>query len=155
MSTFSNLNKKLYWFVDNIASKPVSLSLFVIPIPIIGLLLEFYFFKTSFGRSGAVLVCVAVFCVFVNHFLSEELKHVQGVLQSVKIMGSTQEEISRNINPNIKGDLSQQLPVNLYHMLQASEKEFPKLNSAKDKLVKVEFLTASIGTLIWGFGDLI
>jgi len=77
------------------------------------------------------------------------------MLQSVIKLGRTPEEILRNMDPAITGDIRNMTASNLYLLLQAAEIETPKLTDAQDKLVKTEFLAGVFGTLIWGFGDLI
>ena len=154
MAVFANSNIKFPWFVKNIATNPIYLTMFFLPIPIIGLILEYYF-DTAFGRSGAVLVCIAIFCVYLNHFLSVESENVKSALQAVHKVGSTHQEILQKMNPAIQGEARTNGAINLYHLLQASQEELPKLTDAREKLVKVEFLAGFIGTLIWGFGDLV
>jgi|TARA_B110001469_G_C9620821_1_gene309392 hypothetical protein len=149
------LNIKFPWFVSNVASKPLYLALVIIPIPIIGLVLELYSFQSSFSRSGSLLVCVAIFSIYINHFLSIAESNTKGMLQSVIKLGRTPEEILRNMNPAITGDTRNITASNMYLLLKAAEIEIPRLTDAKDKLVKVEFLAGVLGTFIWGFGDLI
>jgi|SaaInlV_200m_DNA_4_1039719.scaffolds.fasta_scaffold18874_1 hypothetical protein len=154
MAVFSNSQIKFSWFVRNIATKPLYLFLFFIPIPLLGLGAEILF-DMAFARSGAVLVCVAIFCVYTNHFLSVEADNVKSAMQAASKVGSTQQEIFQRMNPVIQGEARIKGAANLYALLEASKEELPKLTDAKEKLVKVEFLAGVIGTLIWGFGDLI
>ena len=109
----------------------------------------------AFARSGSVLVCVAIFCVFINHFLSVEKDNVQSAMQAAHKVGSTQQEILQRMNPAIQGEARIKGAANLYALIEASKEEIPKLTDANEKLVKVEFLAGIFGTLIWGFGDLI
>jgi len=154
MGVFSNSQIKCAWFVRNIATKPLYLSMFFLPIPLAGLVGE-VFFDLAFSRSGSVLVCVAIFCVYVNHFLSVEAENVKSVMQVVRKVGSTQQEIFQRMNPEIQGDARIKGAANLYALIGAAEEELPILTDANEKLVMVEFLAGISGTLIWGFGDLI
>jgi hypothetical protein len=154
MAVFSNSQIKFSWFVRNVATKPLYLSLLFLPIPIIGLVAE-YFFDMAFSRSGAVLVCVAIFCVYTNHFLSVEADNVKSAMQAAHKVGSTEQEILQRMNPAIQGEARIKGAENLYALILASKEELPKLTDANEKLVKVEFLAGVFGTLIWGFGDLI
>ena len=150
------LNIKHPWFVNNIASKPLYLSLVIVPIPIGGLVLElFYSLHESFSRSGSVLVCMAIFSVYINHFLSVAESDAKSMLRAVVKTGSTPEEIERNMNPAITGDTRLAAAENLYRVMEVAKVEIPKLTDTRENLVKVEFLTGVLGTLIWGFGGLI
>lgn len=155
MSVFSNSRIKHNWFVRKIAPNPLFLALVILPIPIFGLLLEWYCFKNAFGRSGAIMVCVAIFCVYVNHFVDVESDNVKSAIQSVLKLGSTQQTILNNINPTIQGQMRANTAATMYQLLQNAQAELPKLNDARQNIVRVEFIAGIFGTLIWGFGDLI
>ena len=154
MAVFLNSQIKFSWFVRNIAIKPLYLTLFFLPIPLIGLVAE-YFFDMAFARSGAVLVCVAIFCVYTNHFLSVEADNVKSAMQAAYKLGSTQQEIFQRMNSVIQGEARIKGAANLYALIEALKEELPKLTDANEKLVNVEFLAGVFGTLIWGFGDLL
>lgn len=154
MTIFSNSQIKFSWFVRNVAPKPLYLSLFFLPIPLAGLAAE-YFYEMAFARSGAVLVCVAIFCVYTNHFLSVETDNIKSTLEAAHKVGSTEKEIIQRMNPEIQGEARTKGAANLLALIEDAKVELPKLADSNEKLVRVEFLAGLFGTLIWGFGDLI
>jgi hypothetical protein len=106
-------NVKFSWFVRKVANNPLYLAFFFMPIPILGLLFEYYF-DLAFARSGALLVCVAIFCVYINHFLSIEANSVKDQMHATHKVGSSYEEILQNLNPVIQGEAREKAATNLY-----------------------------------------
>ena len=154
MAFFSNSEIPFEWFVEHVSRRPVRLALCLVPIPLLGLAAELYF-NGAFSRSGSVLVCAAIFCVYLNHFLSVEAENVQAALRSILKIGSTEEDILRRMNPEIKGEARRKGAANLYASIEHANEELPRLRDSRRNLVRVEFLAGVIGTLIWGFGDLV
>ena len=139
------------WIVINIAQSPIRLSLVLLTIPISGLAFEFLF-QGAFGKSGSVLVAAAVLAVYINHFLSQETEHLRGVYREANKMGTSESQIKSNINPAASIELHQGLVASIQAIAPG---ELETITNASDKLVKAEFIAGLIGTLIWGFGDLI
>lgn len=142
------------WIVIYIAQSPIRLSIVLLTIPISGLAFEFLF-QGSFGRSGSVLVAAAVLAVYINHFLARETEHLRGVYREARKMGSTESDIHRNINPEIPVELHPGIVASMKTVQNTAPKELETITNAGDKLVKAEFIAGLVGTLIWGFGDLI
>jgi len=155
MTVFSESNLKFEWFVRNVASKPLWLTLFFLPIPFIGLVLEYLCIREAFSRSGSILVCVAIFCVYLNHFLSVEANNVQGALRAATDLGPTYEDKFRSINPEIQGDNRERAARSLQDIQNKAEAALPELRDTQERLVMVEFLAGIFGTLVWGFGGLV
>ena len=142
------------WIVINIAQSPIRLSLALLTIPISGLAFEFLF-QGAFGRSGSVLVAAAVLAVYINHFLSQETEHLRGVYSEVNKMGTSESQIQSNINPAASIELHKGLVASIQAIQAIAPGELETITNASDKLVKAEFIAGLVGTLIWGFGDLI
>ena len=123
-------------------------------VPIIGLILE-YFFDMAFARSGAVLVSIAIFCVYLNHFVSVEEKNTKSVIQAISKIGSKNEEFLKNMSPEIHGELRNTTALNLDLALMGMNHLHPNLILIRENLVKAEFFAGFFGTIIWGFGDLV
>jgi len=127
MRIFSNSNIKFSWIIHNIAAKPTWLAIIFFLIPISGFVLEQFNYKLAFSRSGSLLVCVAIFGVYLNHFLVKETANVQGPVTAAAKIGSTLEEIHKNLNPQITGKARETAANTLYQILTLGSEELPKL----------------------------
>lgn len=154
MAFFSNSEIPFEWFIEHVSRRPVLLAVCFVPIPLIGLAAEIYS-DEAFARSGSLLVCAAIFSVYLNHFLSVEAENVQNALRSILKIGSTEEEILKRMNPEIMGEARRKAAANLFASIEHAKEELPGLRDSRRNLVNVEFLAGVIGILIWGFGDLV
>lgn len=119
----------------------------------LGVLLHYLGFSNAIGRSGTILVAVAVTLVYLNHYVME--------VQSVLGFKSQQlKELCESNTERATGDTE-------HHQNLASLENFAQqLDESVDgelaqnktfyaNLIKAEFVTGVIGTLVGGFGDLI
>ncbi len=147
---------KLSKFIRKITISPIYLGLLIISIPLIGMAFQVYY-DSTFSRSGALLVCVAIFTIYLNHFLSTEINNLGVSKKLIEAKGLTVEEILQNIDKNIQDqEKREQLANALFDFRKnIKENELPVLKDAQIKLVTLEFIAGVLGTLIWGFGDLL
>ncbi|PKM20298.1 MAG: hypothetical protein CVV11_01925 [Gammaproteobacteria bacterium HGW-Gammaproteobacteria-15] len=119
----------------------------------LGVLLHYLGFSNAIGRSGAILVAVAVTLVYLNHYFIE--------VQSVLSFRSQQlKDLCESSTERVSGDSEahQKLASLENFALQLDESVDSELTQNKivyANLIKAEFVTGVIGTFVWGFGDLI
>ena len=139
------------------ANKTCSNSVFVYLIILLtlstGLLLHYWGFITAFGRSGAILVAVAVSLVYVNHYVSETQSELNDRASQLEgVCGDTQDTTNSNTEENWPLSALEGFAQELQKSVKEDQDSY---NIVYKKLVKAEFLTGVIGTLVWGFGDLL
>jgi len=155
MKIFGNEAPLGIWYsLEKIFSRPKMVMALFLSVPLIGLALSILGFSTAFQRSGAVLVALAIFCVYVNHFLTREIDNAQSFLQGVKHLKDLPTTISHFSRTAEDNDKAIKLAANVFAQKQRAENNFPKLLPVKDLIVKVEFLAGFCGTLIWALGDI-
>jgi hypothetical protein len=122
---------------------------------------------TWFGRSGALLVIFGVYVVWLD-YKGEMDKNLDIVLKGFKeyLKKLTPEEERKNLNDQLKSLNIKYMEEELKKLLKTphdrdktfdiiSEK-FKEVSKLTHKRVQnVEFLVLVLGTLIWGYGDLI
>jgi uncharacterized membrane protein len=70
---------KFKYIIKLLISKPLALGFIVFAVPVLGLALVLLGFESAFGRSGSVLVCVAILSVYVNHVLTLDVERLQSI----------------------------------------------------------------------------
>ena len=74
---------------------------------------------------------------------------------SYQCVSVSESDIQRSINPEIPIELHPGLVASMKTIQSLAPEELETITNAGDKLVKAEFIAGLVGTLIWGFGDLI
>ena len=157
MAVFANSNIKLEWLVQNIFGKPTVLLTLISLVVLSGLALSHIGYCLAFARSGAVLVSIAVLGVYLNHYVTLELNNLESISKSTIQFESIDDAFKhfKNQQPN-RSDIETFKTANAVMQLQGSiKKEKPVLKSVSEKIIALEFGAGFIGTLIWGFGDLL
>ncbi len=149
----------VWWFIEKIFSKPIVVSLIYLAVPLFGVYLSlFEGCIYAFQRSGAVLVSLAIFCVFVNHFLSREISDATAFLQQTNHLTTLEKAIqafSRSPrNAHLNNDQKLTSAISIMNLRKESEEKIPALKNVNSTIVIIEFLAGFIGTLLWGFGDI-
>lgn len=145
---------KFKYIIKLLISKPLALGFIVFAVPVLGLALVLLGFESAFGRSGSVLVCVAILSVYVNHVLTLDVERLQSIRDATSL-GKNRDEIDNNINPEITGERREAAIDSIISSNKVAKETIPKLSDAKNSLIRIEFIAGVFGTLIWGFGDLI
>jgi len=143
------------WFIRNVASKPVALTLLFVPIPLIGLVSEVCGVDNAFNKSGALLVCVAIFCVYLNHFLSKEIERQKSEIKAIKEIGLSREAKINTLKVAVPEEMVATIADHMEAVFNNFSNDIPELELTQRKLVITEFSAGIVGTLVWGFGDLI
>ena len=149
-------NLEFEWFINRVKDKPSTITKIAVFILAVGLLLEVCIPNLDpFMRSGSLLVCLAIFSVYVNHFVVKEVD-THKFINSLHGNGigtgpSLPPELGAERIAEFNNELQQ--AQRLQH--QESTRAISELNTVKESIVKSEFLTGVIGTFIWGFGDII
>jgi len=154
MNFLGNAAIKLPWFTRNVAGKPIGIFILVATIPICGAIIDWFLYPTAFERSGAILVSVAIFCVYLNHFVANDIESWEGIRQGTWKLGRSVEEILPQINRTFSEQDRLQTAVDLFNNIESANTEIKALGGVMHKIVQIEFLAGVSGTLIWGFGDL-
>ena len=127
--------------------------IFIFSIPISGFVLSYIGFETAFLRSGAIMIIVAVISVYLNHFVIK----ADAVLNAVRLKLN---------NPDLDTSMSMALGANMIDLKSDEDKEIVEqikelgkkdiqaLELINKKITAIEFFSGTIGTFIWGFGDL-
>lgn len=142
---------------EKIASRPLILLALCACIIAIGILLTVVGYCTSLQRSGAVLVCVAVFAVYLNHFVATELvqdRRIYSMLKQYQDKNHAADSLLRQ-NENLSPNEIEHVAVQLSQYKQQKIESMPKLQTLSSNIITLEFSAGIAGTLIWAFGDLV
>lgn len=127
-------------------------------ICVFGVLASFHWEDwVHFARAGAVIVVLSLALEasgYIDRYVSKLLKHVSIISSQIVLM-----QVKRNKHMyGLKGDESEE------QLAQVAKKENSRRltdignvaeNQFYKNLRKLEFTIATIGTIVWGFGDLI
>jgi len=152
----SSYHLKLKWFIRLVQLNPYLLIALATIIPVVGIIVNYIYLDSNsiaFPRSGALLVCLAVMSVYVNHYVGAEVSTHKFFLELGRTKGHPPklppemgEEACREFDEHLKRAKSDQTA--------HSTKTVSDLENVKDRIVTIEFSTGVLGTFIWGFGDL-
>lgn len=145
-----------WWCIENITSRVYVLITIVSLIFIGGAGLSLLGFNSAFQRSGALLVSFAVFSVYLNHFITKEIKYIDFFRDATKSMPNYDQAL-RIFKSNNKDQSHEHLSRMALGVVSQRNKgfEFAKqLETISQNVVRTEFISGFFGTLIWGFGDI-
>ena len=146
-------------------------------IPLIGFLLDYFIFECvlAFARSGSVLVAYTLCLVFVNHLFGEGIGRTRSKLSELE-MGvaarkqAVKEQSMRMLRKNhgnklvnsnldkLELHVEKQVEANSHKFVERFEEpkmELDVLFEKREVLGAVELTCGVLGTLVWGFGDLL
>ncbi|QKI88898.1 hypothetical protein [Thiomicrorhabdus xiamenensis] len=134
-------------------------------IPSIGGILTYFGYGTAFARSGAILVCFAIVIIFFNHGINRNIDYSKTVLGRLSKYSFNHKKIKEELDAehqyrtpvlnDIQTKYNEQLAVFIQDLRSTHSKAVDRLDAKKARLVLVEFMSGLLGTLIWGFGDLL
>ncbi len=107
--------------------------LLIISVLTIGLIAELNCGHSLFSSSGAILIMIAIYSVYVNHNVSLDLD-----------IATEARDIFKNAKPEL----------NVKHIYNDAVKHIGKFNKLKNKIARLELIAALLGTFIWAFGSL-
>ena len=143
-------------FLRYIAPSPIILSIISVFILVIGLWLDIYGIKESFPRSGSLLVCFSLYCVYINHFLSNAINKGNKTVKTILGVGKTENEFQKNINSEIKGEEIRKRTASSFIRFKDYTIDWVEnLESVRSNIIKFEFVAGISGTFIWGFGEIL
>jgi hypothetical protein len=142
-------NNNLLKFLKKFCCNYIFIYILLIGTVMTGLVLHFLKFETAFPRVGAVLICFALTFVYFNHFVSSSLASLHSRTTELDSMKSELKKVSVS-HPD-----HQVLNSVLTHLEAPLKKELDVTELAQSRLVTAEFLLGVLGTIIWGFGDLL
>ena len=134
--------------IQLISKFPILPWILILTIPLTGFVLECIGLETAFLRSGAIMIIFALSIVYLNHFVlrvSEDIDNIQKILNSPEFKDKEINKIVLNRKPtNFKPGIQ---------LNEQTHKHLVELRKINSNLVKVEFLSGALGTIVWGFGD--
>lgn len=149
-------NLKFEWFVNLVKDKPSTITKIAVFILAVGLILEVCIPNSDpFMRSGSLLVCLAIFSVYVNHFVVKEVDTHKFINSLLDNRVGTGPSFPPEFGTERIAELNNQIRQMERQQHQESTRAISDLSTVKESIVKSEFLTGVIGTFIWGFGDII
>jgi hypothetical protein len=147
---------KLFPLIKYLVRNKLFLIIIFLIVPVSGLICSTYYEPSAFQRSGALLVCLAIISVYINHLLQRETNFAKAMVKEAEGKGESIEAIANNINPEITdNEIRKQCAEALFTYRELSMEELPKLLQASRNTVGLEFAAGVFGTLIWGFGDVL
>ena len=150
-----NLKKSLPRVV---AGNKYWLAIVIALIPIIGLILELISEDLPFQRSGAVLVCVAIYGVYLNHFVQKDNDLKLRIHKQYLGFNSKEDYAKALMRSNADSVIPDEaLEREAERGWEDKEKSFDdhkRLNVVSKNIIQLELICGIIGTLIWAFGDL-
>ena len=116
----------------------------------VGLYFGIFYNGLWFSRSGSVIVCIAIIFVFIHieRNIKEFLPNAQTLFMSAR---------SGVIADGIKDGMSEQESTKAADSFISDFFEYvePRVGQEKIRSMRIEVTLLLVGTLIWGFGDLI
>ena len=129
----------------------------------------------AFSRSGSVLVAYTLCLVFVNHLFGESIGRTRSKLseleagvparkqavkeKSMRMLRANQgNEIVNNNLDKLELHIEKQIEDNAHKFIERFEEPKMELEASVEKrevLGVVELVCGVLGTLVWGFGDLV
>lgn len=157
MNFFDMASFKVRFSASKIAKQPKVLVAVATLVLVSGFLVSLFLnVDSAFQRSGALLVSYAIFCVFLNHFLSLDIQFTDKLGKT--IIRNNPYEVLRDIK-QLRPDISdEEANKHLENAMMDSlrlESERNLILEHKKTLATIEFSIGFIGTLVWGFGDLL
>lgn len=147
---------KSVWLLFNVAAHPVRLAVLFSAIPVLGLLFSIFFWESSFHRSGSLMVAIAVYAAYVNHHVSFEQTKSKEFLNATSHLNEKQKAKRQLAGKlNINDPQVEYMAQSIINTRNASAKTLPILQELKSNILKVEVSGGVLGTIIWGFGDLV
>ena len=155
---FIQLNSKLYRWKFGVHAQAIFYALIALVIGIIGVCMDINNTDlNAFSRSGSLIVAVGLMLGAQNlgSKIKKDMKFIQQLIMAIKLdeieaMEASPASIRQDEAPIIRTDL-----------LSAKMKRKNLPNDMKEKTARVirntymvEIFIATIGTIIWGFGDL-
>ena len=146
-----------------IAGNNMLLISFVAFIPMLGLALDLLVWESAFARSGAVLVCVAIYAVYLNHYVAKDRDQKWKIYaQNISLKSAEEYErlakaadVADPIISTLPDSAYKRLGEHVWNSKQDSFKDYKNLVLVSKNLIRTEVSTGIFGTLIWGFGDLV
>lgn len=150
-------NLKHIWVLENIASQPYKMGCACYVIVLAGAILNSLGFDTALERSGAALIILVLYFIYLNHFVSVESKKAKEFLEAtshLKNWNSAITQFKRN-SPKLTDEQAIKFAGSIINTRNHSAKALPTLQEIQSNLVTTEFVAGALGTAIWGFGDLV
>jgi membrane protease YdiL (CAAX protease family) len=152
-------------------SPPLKIWFCVGVILIVGILLELFAFDQAFARSGSVVVAIAISLVFANYHFDGEIeyyknlcsdhlgyKQAQSILEQGEADGWQEETTSptgmQRFDPHSSPE-SKAYHESFVEQYDYGNRMMPTFKSIRGRTLLAEFIFGAVGTLIWGFGDLL
>jgi hypothetical protein len=155
MNLLHNQNFKLFPIVSYLFGNALLTFIVFVCIPCVGLYFSLNGNTLAFARSGALLVSFAVLSVYINHMVLNHTAMAKLHLKASHGRGESYEDILKGINPELKDeDLRQLAAMSLFANREVAKEQLPKLKIASSNIIRLEFLSGFVGTIIWGFGDI-
>ena len=162
-------------FILSLAKSSRNIYAVILLITLIGLLCNAYHTNSLlFQRSGALLVCIALGIAYINHHFGKKLEKIE----LDKIQQSEHEKRMKELTDLMSQfEKFQKSPLNYTQNTTAETCQVPTTFTVEEDipekdleveyrderkayaelnqpLVKAEFIAGTVGTFIWGFGDI-
>ncbi|PHR03579.1 MAG: hypothetical protein COB29_13150 [Sulfitobacter sp.] len=138
-------------------ARPIILKVILVLIPCAGFCLSFFLdYKLAFARSGSLLVTIAVTGVYLNQIVLRKVE--QNNLYRDMLSNGQKITDFKPSNPDVNFDKSEAITAITAHIekqANGAQKENNDLYRVTYNFTKIEFLAGIIGTVIWGFGDIL
>jgi len=147
-----------HWLATNFANRLIFLGALCGITLTIGVTLTFLGYCTSLQRSGAILVCLAIYGVYINHQIAVQLLSYRSDFQRgnfLKEQGSIHDVVSWQYNPRIPREESDRKADEIIAAHKNAEQSIPKYQNTRDNMIILECTAGIVGTLVWAFGDLL
>ena len=154
---FKPFEIKNSFYVRYIAYSSNKVFSLAIAIPSVGFILSLFQYTTAFERSGALLVCFAIFNIYINHFVQIHQKSAAAIRDTIVNNRNTPSNTLRslNLNPHITDKYVKNDINNFSRINKTAREDIAIFSKANKNIVHVEFISGLIGTLVWGFGGLL
>ncbi|MFQ3248004.1 MAG: hypothetical protein ACI9SP_004664 [Arenicella sp.] len=165
--------------ITNFFANKLKVFCFGLALLILGYLFQYFGIDdNALSRSGSVLVMFAVLTVYLNHFVSKEVKSAEQVLEITNDLSHAMKEldnvgtidldkppqaISYQLNRlKTTADPAPRSTVEAFKLLlgiigarKNTQSRLETLTKYKPEIETIEFSFGIAGTFIWGFGDLV
>jgi len=143
------------WFATHVAT-PARIAVLSGCILLTGVLLEFFnpeWEVSAFSRSGSCLVAFAILCVFVNHSLE---KIIATNRQFIEGFDHTDAHLLRHLSNHLENQqLVPHALQSIRQLIDTARTEDETFSRTRTVLSVTEATAGILGTLVWGFGDLL
>lgn len=144
-----------WWLINNVISQPDRLQKIIFLVLGSGFVLSVYGYDSAFQRSGALLVTLAVWSIYLGSHIERHKEINDAVNDQMKQFDDLDKtKIFCTDTLGYKGAEAIEFAMEITTLRMRAKNSLPKLIKVSEAVVHIQFIAGIVGTLVWGFGDI-